>query len=145
MVSAYATGGACALLVVHRLVSLADLAWSVRCLGMKSTLALVLSCLAGIILGALFSPLRYTTIPVGAAFAYRLDRLTGEVELFTPFGHRRVRDLAERTDDKGSAATADSPFSGYSDDEFRRAMGTKPLKDYSDQELAELLRRTPKR
>jgi len=60
-------------------------------LSRRSTLAAVFA--AGLALGALYSPMRYTIIPSGDGFVYRLDRFTGRISVGQPAG--QLRDLEE--------------------------------------------------
>lgn len=50
---------------------------------MKPKIPVVLAFVAGLVLGALFSPWRYQLATAGEAFAYRLDRLTGTVRFIS--------------------------------------------------------------
>jgi hypothetical protein len=57
----------------------------------KSKLTLALVFAAGLALGVVISPIRYHLEPVGSAFAYRIDRLTGAVDFIDATHSRRIK------------------------------------------------------
>lgn len=57
---------------------------------MKSKLPFVIVFAAGLLFGALLSPLRYQLATVGSVFTYRLDRLTGAVDFIDATHFTRI-------------------------------------------------------